>query len=82
LEFGLFLTKRHIALRIHYVWTVGFVQSAMTHFSSHVLSELTLLLQKGLLVLALDQPVSSFFVALSTTRPDGFGRRTCRMDGW
>jgi hypothetical protein len=39
------------------------MQSVITHFSSHVLSDLTPLLQKGFMLLALHQSISTFFVA-------------------
>jgi hypothetical protein len=45
-----------------YSWTVAFLQSAMAHFSSRVLSELSPLLQRSLLLLAIQQTVSTFFV--------------------
>lgn len=45
-----------------YSWTVAFMQSVMAHFSSRVLSELSPLLQRSLLLLAIQQAVSTFFV--------------------
>jgi hypothetical protein len=52
-----------------YVWSVGFLQSAMSVFSSRALSELAPLLQKGLMLLAVHQSVSTFFVALHLFSP-------------
>ena len=45
-----------------YAWTVAFVQSATAHFSSLVLSELSPFLQRSLLLLAVQQTVSTFLV--------------------
>jgi hypothetical protein len=45
-----------------YAWTVAFVQSATAHFSSLVLSELSPFLQRSLLLLAVQQTLSTFFV--------------------
>jgi hypothetical protein len=52
-----------------YVWSVGFLQSAMSVFSSRALSELAPLLQKGFMLLAVHQSVSTFFVALHLFSP-------------
>lgn len=45
-----------------YSWTVAFMQSAMAHFSSHVLSELSPFLERSLMLLAIQQALSTFFV--------------------
>ncbi len=45
-----------------YSWTVAFMQSTIAHFSSWGLSELSPLLQRSLLLLAIQQTVSTFFV--------------------
>lgn len=46
-----------------YAWTVAFVQSTVAHFSSQSLSELSPFLQRGLLLLAVQQAASTFHVA-------------------
>lgn len=45
-----------------YCWTVGFIESVTTHLSSLVQSELSPFLQRGLMLLALQQAISTFFV--------------------
>jgi hypothetical protein len=45
-----------------YSWTVAFMQSVMAHFSSRALSEISPLIQRLLLVLAIQQTMSTFLV--------------------
>jgi hypothetical protein len=45
-----------------YAWTVAFVQSATAHFSSLVVSEVSPFLQRSLLLLAVQQAVSTFLI--------------------
>ena len=45
-----------------YSWTVAFIQSAMAHFSSRALSEISPIIQRLLLILAIQQTVSTFLV--------------------
>lgn len=45
-----------------YSWTVAFLQSVLATFSSRVASELSPLVQRSLLLLAIQQTVSTFFV--------------------
>ena len=52
-----------------YIWTVAFVQSAIAHFSSHVHSELSPFLQRGLMVLAIQQVIATFFVTWNVFLP-------------
>jgi len=45
-----------------YSWTVAFIQSAVAHFSSRMLVELSPFLQRSLLLLAVQQTVSTFLI--------------------
>jgi hypothetical protein len=46
-----------------YSWTIGFIQSVMAHFSSHLLPEVRPGLSIWILLLAIHQTVSTFLVA-------------------